>query len=139
MRFAKYLLIIGVILSMMTVVAQDTVKLTPYTDEVYGIHGVLPDGWTKVGPGLYARAQSAKDTTVLDEQAAVAPLDTVVKSLLPQLQLKALPDSAGTVETDALTWTVYKPDVTANNITVTVDLPLAEKDGTSFILLLQAS
>jgi len=134
MRFAKWLLFIGVLLGAMTVFAQDTITLTPYTDEVYGIQGVLPDGWTKVGPGLYARAQSAKDTTVLAEQSAIAPLDTVVKSLLPQLQLKALPESTGTVETDALTWTVYKTDVTASNITVTVDLALAEKAFTAQML-----
>jgi pimeloyl-ACP methyl ester carboxylesterase len=139
MRFAKWLLIIGVFLGAMTVFAQDTITLTPYTDEVYGIQGVIPDGWTKVGPGLYARTQSAKDTTVLAEQSAVAPLDTVVKSLLPQLQLQVLPESTGTVETDALTWTVYKTDVTASNITVTIDLALAEKDGKIFIVLLQAS
>lgn len=140
MRIAKWLTIVMLVLSAFSVLAQDTgVTLTPFTDEAFGVQGVLPDGWTKVSPGVYARGQGAGDATVLAQQTSAAPLDTVVKALLPQLQIDALPDSVGTVETDAFTWTVYKIDVTAGGVTVTVDLALAEADGKTHIVLMQAA
>ncbi|MEO8607852.1 MAG: alpha/beta fold hydrolase [Chloroflexota bacterium] len=138
MRFAKWLLIIGVILSTMTVFAQDTVKLTPFTDAAYGIQGVIPEGWTKVAPGIYARQQDAGDPTLIAQQAAPASLDKVVASLLPQLQLKALPESSGTAATDAFSWTLYKTEVSGGGVTVTVDLALAEKDSKTYVILMQA-
>jgi hypothetical protein len=140
MRFATWFITIGLILSAFTAVAQDTtVILSPYTDEVFSIQGVIPDGWTKAAPGIYARGQSASDAALIAQQSAAAPVDAVVQSLLPQLQLEALPESSGTVETAALTWTVYQADVSAGGVTVVVDLALAEADGKTYIVLMQSA
>ena len=58
-------------------------------------------------------------------------------SLMPQLLLSAVPDSTGDYETPALTWTLFQVDVAAPGATVRVDLGLAQKDGKTYIVLLQ--
>jgi uncharacterized protein len=139
MRFVKWLLIGCLLLATSAVFAQDTITLTPFTDEVFGIQGVLPEGWTKAGPGYYVRGQSATDAALIAQQSAPLPLADVLPSLLPQVQLTELPESAGTLETDAYSWTLYQTDVTAGGVTVRVDLAMAEKDGSSFFVLMQAA
>lgn len=117
--------------------AQDSPTLVPFTDEAFGIQGVIPDGWTKRGPGLYARGSSARDFTLLALQAAPLAPEALWPSLLPQLRLNAVPDSTGDYETPALTWTLYQVDVAAPGATVRVDLGLAQNDGKTYIALLQ--
>jgi hypothetical protein len=119
--------------------AQDGPALVPVSDEAFGIQGVIPDGWTKRGPGVYARGSSASDFTLLVVQAAPLAPEALWPSLMPQLLLSAVPDSTGELETPALTWTLYQVDVAAPGAMVRVDLGLAQKDGKTYIVLLQTS
>lgn len=139
MRTMKWIVLLGfMLLAVGVVAAQDEITLTPYTDETFGIQGVLPEGWTKAGPGYYVRGQSATDAAVVAQQTAPVTLDVVIPSILPQLQLTELPESVGTLETAAFNWTLYQTDVTAGGITATVDMAFAEQDGSSYLVMMQA-
>jgi uncharacterized protein len=139
MRLMKWLFLWALLLLTVGIVAaQDEITLTPFTDEVFGIQGVLPEGWTKAGPGYYVRGQSPTDAALIALQSAPAPLATVIPSILPQVQLTELPESSGTLETAAFTWTLYQTEVTAGGITASVDMAFAEQDGTSYLAMMQA-
>ncbi len=121
-------------------VAQDAaVTLTPFTDNGYEIQGVIPDGWTKAGPGIYGRAPGTADVTLLALQAAPLPASQLLQALLPQLLLTEAPESVGTRDTATFTWTLYQVDVNARGVTVKVDLALAEQAGKTYVALLQTS
>lgn len=117
--------------------AQAEIVLVPFADEIYGITGVIPEGWEALGQGLYTPDKAGLSLLAL--QSAPLPASQVMTALQPQLGLSAAPESTGTAETDAFTWTLYQMDVeVAPNLTVRVDLALTEAGGRTYILLVQA-
>ena len=117
----------------------ETIVLVPHTDEAFGIESVVPDGWTDAGNGLFARATSASDTTLIAQQSAALGATSVMNAILPQLGLTAAPESVGTYQGAVLEWTLYQVDVNARGVTIKVDLALAESNGKTYIVLLQTS
>lgn len=121
------------------IAAQDSTTLVPFTDAAYSIQGVMPEGWTKVSPGAYARGSSATDTTMLAIQAAPLPLDQLVPALLPQFGLSEMPEPVSTTETDAFVWTDYAFDLPIPGVSISLRVSLAHSEGMSYIVLLQAN
>ena len=116
------------------------IRLVPFSNETFGIQGVVPEGWAEAAPGVYRRGASAADLATLIQQAAPGmTVDGLAGVLLPQLGLEALPESVGSMETAAFTWTLYVVEVQAGGLTVMVDLALAESEAGATIVLLQAS
>ncbi len=138
-RFSAISLLI--ILVVLPALAQDTIPLKPYTDKAFGLTSVVPDGWEDSGNGLYRRAQSASDVTLIAQQSAPLAPDKLLNALLPQLGLTEAPDSVGTYQSAALNWTLYKVDVKTPTITVAVDFALAEDktSGKTYVVLLQTA
>ena len=122
----------------LVVAAQDegAVTLLPYTSEAFALEAVVPEGWTDLGPGIVARQRDDTDPTLVALQSAPVSAEVMLDSLLPQLALNEPPQSAGTYDTPALSWTLYEVEVPIAG--VTVDLALAEEDGVTYLALLQA-
>lgn len=119
-------------------VAQDGIDLVPFSSDTFGVQGVVPDGWSEVGPGVYARGAGAADLTSLIIQAAPGmTAEALTNVLLRQLGIEALPDSTGTLATEAYTWTLYVIDVAQAGLSIRVDLALAEDDSGVTLVLLQ--
>jgi pimeloyl-ACP methyl ester carboxylesterase len=116
--------------------AQDSLNFTPFTDEAFGIQGFIPEGWTKAGPGLYARGSTPTDVALVALQSAPTTIDNLLTALLPQFALSAPPELTGTAQTSAFNWNLYQFDVAPANVRVA--LALAEQDGTTYLFLLQA-
>ncbi len=123
------------------VLAQETITLKPYTDNNFALSSVVPDGWTDVGNGLFRRAKSAADITLLAQQSVPLAADKVMPMMLPQLGLTEAPESVGGYQSATLAWTLYKVDVKAPSGTIAVDFALAEdkESGRTFIVLLQTT
>jgi CubicO group peptidase (beta-lactamase class C family) len=121
------------------VLAQDDeITLVPFTSETYGLEGVIPEGWSEAAPGVYARSQDAGDLTSLIIQAAPGmTTDTLTGVLLGQLGIDALPDSTGTLETDAYTWALYEIGVEQAGLSIQIDLALTETETGVTLVLLQ--
>lgn len=118
----------------------DDITLEAFTSDTFAIQGERPAGWTEAAPGVYARGASMTDTTVLLLQAAPLPQSDLVATLLPSLQIEALPESSDTIETDALTWDLYNVEVeAAPGLTIAVEIALAEQNGTTYLVILQTS
>ena len=81
-------------------------------------------------PGAYSR--TSRGDTVLLEQSAPRDAATILKLFGDQLKLSQTPVVADTRKTEHLTWSIY--DLTSQG--QPVDLALAEKDGTTYLVLL---
>lgn len=117
----------------------DIIVLVPHTSETFGYQTVVPEGWTNAGNGLFARARSAGDVTVIAQQAAQIDADSLLNAILPQLALTEAPESVGMYQGAALEWTLYEVDVNVASLSLAVNLALAEADGTTYLVLLQTS
>jgi CubicO group peptidase (beta-lactamase class C family) len=114
------------------------ITLVPFTDEDFGVAGVIPEGWSEAGPGVYARGDGSSDITTLIIQAVPGmTAQALTGVLLPQLGIDALPDGTATLETAAYTWTLYEIGIEQAGMSIQVDLALAENEtGVTLVLLL---
>ena len=118
--------------------AQEDVVLIPFEDATFGIRSVVPEGWTTVAPGIHDRAGSPGDPTRVGLQSVPGTIAALWPSLMPQFGLDAVPEPVGERATDALAWTLYRFDAPPSVEDVTFDIALAEADGTTYLVLLQA-
>ncbi len=130
------LLVLGPVLP---VIAQGgEITLVPFSNEAFGIEGVIPEGWSEAGPGVYARGAGTGDLTSLIMQAAPGmTAEALTGVLLGQLGLDALPESTDILETDAYTWTLYEIGLEQSGMSIKVDLALAENETGVTLVLLQ--
>jgi hypothetical protein len=116
------------------------VNLAPFESETFGISGLVPENWTQVQPGTYARASSATDNTlVIQKSYPDMDMDGLLEVLLPALQITALPESYSERKTEFFTWRLYQTSISAPGVgTFSIDLALSEIDGVPHLVLLQA-
>lgn len=118
------------------------ITLVAFDDPSMGIKGVTPEGWTQVAPGTFRRMTDESDLVMLIQQAAAGfTVDNVTVGLLSQLGLEALPEVATSIETESLSWDLYRLEVEAPEIgTVVLDLALSpiEEPVTTHIVMLQS-
>jgi len=110
----------------------------PVEDHLFAVSSVVPESWTEMGGGAYSRGAPAEDPALLVVQSAAATPEQLWPTLLPQLVLTEVPEPTGTASSDLLDWTLYQVDVAVPGVEVTVELGLAELDGITYILWLQA-
>lgn len=123
-----------VILGIQAISAQEPIEFEPFSDEAHTIEGVIPAGWTPIGNGLYAENPQAP-VTLVALQSAPLGADAVLSALLPQFGLTEAPESVGTYEGTAFTFTLYQIDVAGMRI----DLGLAFDGRRTVIALLQTT
>ncbi|GAB4573971.1 MAG: hypothetical protein Kow0077_18230 [Anaerolineae bacterium] len=102
----------------------------PFVSREMGFESIVPDGWTQAAPGTFRRLNTADDLVMVVEQAAIGfGAEDVSLALLQQLGLDSMPDPTTTVETDALSWEVYRLEVEPPQIgTVVLYLALARNE-----------
>ncbi|MBN2472031.1 MAG: beta-lactamase family protein [Anaerolineae bacterium] len=132
------LLALGSVLPVMAQ-GEGEIALVPFEDAMFGLQGLVPEGWSQASPGVYARGAGMGDLTTLIQQAAPGiTADELATALLPNLGLEALPEPSGTLETAAYTWTLYDISVDMSGLVIKVALALAEDDAGVTLVLLQA-
>lgn len=117
--------------------AQDNITLLPFQAPGGEFSGVAPEGWEDLGNGLFSPGETSD--VVLAEQSAPVPPDDVMAALMPQLLLTEPPESTGVHKGGALEWTLYQVDVQIGDTTLIVDLALATRQNTTYLVLLQAT
>lgn len=111
------------------------IALVPFTADliVTQVNGVRPESWTEVGPGTFARQETALDQTVVLAQAIPGMTGADMLNLLStQLGLSETPSSSGTYDAPNRTWTLYAATLQG----LPVDIGIAEEGETSFVVLL---
>lgn len=116
--------------------AQDAISLQPYQSPGGEFSSVVPAGWLELGNGLFSPGGTGE--VVLAQQSAPVAADTMMAALLPQLLLTEPPESTGAHQGAGLEWTLYQVDVKLGDATYVVDLALANRQNTTYLVLLQA-
>jgi len=115
-------------------VPETEITLVPFTSEILGISGVVPEGWDELTPSTYAR--SALGLVVIVQQAAPdMGADDLLQLLTTKLGLGEVPESVGSRQANGLNWSLYEVEVQG----IVIDMAIAESDGTSFFILLQST
>jgi len=107
------------------------ITLVPFTNEVFQISGVIPEGWAEVGAGTYAPSRTSQ-YAIVQQAVPGANLDLVLEALQGQLGLEAAPESTDTREANGLSWTLYSMEAQG----ALVDLAMAESETHTFIVVL---
>ena len=111
-------------------------KMIPFTEAQMKIAGVVPDGWKQLSLGAYTPTGKATDSIGLVQQAAPVPADTVLNLLKSQFKssdINVTLDQVGTRSANGIDWKLYSGAVQVS----TMDLALGEKDGTTYLVMLQ--
>lgn len=116
----------------------DTITLEAFTDGQYGFSGLVPKGWKIVSPGVRQRLREASDPTLIAQQTAAIKPDALWTAILPQFGLKEVPASTGTHQGKALLWMLYSFENSFQGQQISFVVGLAEQDGKTYIVLLQA-
>ncbi len=120
----------------------DGVTLVPFEDASMGITGLIPEGWRQAAPGTFRRLNDQADLAMIIQQAAIGfTADNVTLGLLSQLGLTELPEPVALLETEALSWTIYRLEIEPPQIgTIVLDLALSEIEAplTTHIVMLQS-
>lgn len=115
----------------------EPITLVPYTDAEMGFTSVVPDGWEDSGDGVHMRGQSSLDETALLQLSGQgANSKTVGQAILTSLGLGTLPQPTTSHKSAALSWQVYRMNVTLQGQSYAVALGLADANGRAFIVLL---
>ena len=114
--------------------SNDEITMVPFTNETFGISGLIPEGWSEISPGIYSRGSSAADETVLLQQAAPVAAEELLDLLMDQLGVSEAPQSVGEREANGLTWQLFSLKVGGVNR----DIALAEGEGIAIIVVLRS-
>ncbi|MCA9961813.1 MAG: alpha/beta fold hydrolase [Anaerolineales bacterium] len=118
--------------------ADEEITLVPFTADlsVAVVAGVVPEGWTDSGFGIFARGRTALDQTLILQQA-VPGFDSamLVELLSGQLELEGTTETVGSYETETLTWSLYELELQG----LPVDIGVAEDDSYAYVVLLISS
>ena len=127
-------------LGVSAVVAQDgsPTGLRPVEDPLFGVSSVVPEDWQDLGSGAYARGTPPEDMALIAIQSAQATPDDLWPALLPQFAIDQVPDVTGTLASERFDWTLYQFNVTLGELSVSVELALAEDGGSTHLVLLQS-
>jgi len=115
------------------VVPETEIALVPFTDEISGISGVVPDGWVELQPGTY---RSELGVIVILQQAQPdMGTDVLPQLLTTQFGLADEPQSVGSRAAKNLNWSLYEFEAQG----LAIDLAMAENNGSSYLILLQST
>jgi hypothetical protein len=113
------------------VVSSEAINLVHFESAMFGISGLVPEGWVEVAPGTYAR--SALGVIAILEQAAPGvSAQQMLFILSAQLRVQDVPVPVDTREGDNLSWTLYSVQTQGQ----VVDIALSEDDGVTYVAIL---
>lgn len=111
----------------------EAITLVPFENSTFGIAGVVPEGWQELSPGVYGRGSSALDQTIILQQAGPGlNIEQLLDLLSAQLGWDEVPQSSGSYEATARSWTLYETEVQG----FPANLAFAEEDGATYFILL---
>jgi hypothetical protein len=135
--FAIILSLALVLGAVSSVVAQE-IERRPVEDPMFGLSSVVPTDWQELGGGQYVRSTDPDDHAGMAIQSAAASVEDLWSSLLPTFALPEPPEATFEYYTDLFDWTVYEFSVELGEQTLAFGLALAEKDGTTNLVLVQS-
>lgn len=96
---------------------------------------VVPEGWSELIEGVYARGSGPTDQTVLVVQNAPAPAAMILQGIMTQTGMETAPESTGTYEANGLSWALYSIELMG----FPTQVALLENAGSTYIITLTTS
>jgi hypothetical protein len=112
----------------------EPIQMVPFDSGPRGVRGMVPAGWREVEPGVYARARSALDETVLVMASHGERAPAVLRGAAERIGFDPALQPVARETCGHFTWDFYSTQAQG----LAVDLALAEDQGQSFIVLLMA-
>lgn len=113
-------------------VSAANIDLIPFSDETFGLSGLIPEGWNEIAPGAYSSGSRA-----IIQQAGPPGLkaDALLEFILVTLRIDEVPDSVASYEANDLTWSLYE----IKALGASLDVAVAEDHSRAYIIAMQAS
>jgi len=114
-----------------------TLELEPFTEDSMGFSGAAPTSWGQAGPGVRTPSGTLQDQTALLQQAVPLAADQfrgLLDTQFAQFGVEAKLEEAGSRTANGLDWTLY---ATTAQISA-IDVALAERSGTTYVVMLQS-
>jgi pimeloyl-ACP methyl ester carboxylesterase len=105
-------------------------KLVPLERKDLGFTGVVPEGWSEINTGIYARNKSGD--IVIFELALKSTQADVLNRLVTAFKLEGSQKPTGQLQTTALNWTLYELTIQGQP----ADLALADGGDRTFVVML---
>lgn len=138
MKTIRFILSLLIAVSAFAVIAQDSdVVFETAEIDAYGLSSIVPAGWQNPAPGTYTRSESPTDSTVLVIQSAPLTPETLQSALTGQLGIEEFPEAEMEIETNIAIWSVYRVDVEAAGLSVT--LAMTSVDNVTYLILSQSA
>ncbi|UCC16287.1 MAG: alpha/beta hydrolase [Dehalococcoidales bacterium] len=107
------------------------VNLVPFTNALFGIRGVIPENWSEITPGVYAR--SGLGITALGQQAIPGmDADTVLGLLKGSFGMDENLEELSIRKTNNLEWSIYQQET----LGMAINIALAEGEGITYFILM---
>ena len=119
--------------------ADDETSHVPVQDPLYGIASVVPESWQSLGSGIHARGMPPEDVALILMQSAPIPNEDLWPRLLPQVGQSEVPAQTGSLSTDAFEWSFHAIDLDLQARPLSVEVALAEDDGSSYLIIFQSA
>lgn len=118
---------------------EDEITFTPFMLVQFDLQGLRPTQWREQSnaAGVYLRARDELDLTAIIIQAREGTADEFLALIQEQFALETLPESVESIETDFFTWNLYTFERQQNIQTLTVDMAVAEYEGSTYYVLMQ--
>ena len=118
-----------------------SIGLMPFTDEEFGIRGVVPWVCRRSNPGDFECEGLTPDQSpaALIQQSFPGSRDELIPVLLDRVSVEQAPDKVGNYRGAAFTWDLYAFEtqiVEAGSEAYRIDLALAEGDSASYLVAL---
>ena len=115
------------------------IEYRPVEDELFGVSSVVPADWQDQGFGSYSRGTPPADLALIAIQSTPGAIDEVWPALLPQFGLDAVPEVSDERSLENGDWQFYRFDLAPGGVDVAVEVVMSERDGTTYLLLMQSA
>jgi pimeloyl-ACP methyl ester carboxylesterase len=112
--------------------AKRSLTLQTFTDDARGFQGLIPEGWEELAPANLARQETALDPAYFVLEGTPGSKDQLYADLTSQLGLDASQAPVREEILGSFEWTFY----TFERGEVSIDIALAEAEGSAFFVLL---
>lgn len=122
----------------LSVAQEEEMTFVPFENVLFGLEGVVPDGWTSGGPGVYLRSTGSDLARIIIQAAPLAP-DQLLTSLLQRMPVEGTPEVTGEITTEYFSWQERTFSIETQGLNVALTVALAEQEGVTALILLQSA
>src|SRR5690349_20425054 len=124
----RLILVLALLMTLALGIQAQDVEFVEFSNELYGVQGLVPANWESRGFGGYARAESDSDLAAIFIQSAPLAAETLLNALKTQLGVNEIPEPDSQIEGELL-WDVRSMTSTIQGLDLSFSVATTEVDG----------